>query len=188
MNFRQHNRKANQYQMKYQASHGNYRCNIYTLDHKTYLCIVHYYSKFPFVKLTDGLSVDSLIKTCKITFVKYRPLRRTISYASTNFVSEKFHNSAGTWIFIKLCPHNITIRAWTSRSMYKVLLNGPWRSVLTLIIEVYLPLLQIHSTPNDSGLPSQAALLFNRPTWGLMSKLSRPPHYLITMMIIMLPW
>ena len=45
--------------------------DIFMLNNKTYLCIVDYHRKLPIIKLTDGLSADNLIKTCKVIFAGY---------------------------------------------------------------------------------------------------------------------
>ena len=43
------------------------------------------------------------------------------------------------------------------------------------ITVIYLALLHICSTPIGPGLPSSAALLFNRSTGGILEKLNMPP-------------
>ena len=67
--------------------------DICMLNNKTYFCIVDYHSKFPVMKLMDGLSVDSVIKTCIIIFAEYTLSNKIMSDAGTNFVSEKFQES-----------------------------------------------------------------------------------------------
>ena len=75
--------------MIYKASHGKLSAEIFMLNNKTYLCIVDYHSKFQVVKLTDCLHADILIKILRL-FEEYRLLRKIMSHAGTNLVSEKF--------------------------------------------------------------------------------------------------
>ena len=56
------------------------------------LCLVHYYSKFPVVKKADGLLADDLIKAAKIVFAEFGLLKRIVSDAGTNLISDKFKN------------------------------------------------------------------------------------------------
>ena len=61
------------------------------LNNKMYLCIVGCHSKFPVLKLTDGISCDSLFRMCRIVFADHQIPRKLMLDASTNFASEKFH-------------------------------------------------------------------------------------------------
>ena len=45
--------------------------DIFMLSNKGYSSIVDYQCEFPAVKQMDGLSANSLIKTCKIIIVEY---------------------------------------------------------------------------------------------------------------------
>ena len=143
---------------------------------KTYLYVVDYQSKLSVVKQMNGLSADlsadTLIKICKITFAKCGLSRKIISDSSTNFDLEKF------WEF---CRHLNIYQAVSSS--YNHQSNG--QADMSMKLEkydietcfdtshdVYLALLQIYSTPIGPGLPSPAALMFNRPVRGPMKKLS----------------
>ena len=44
---------------------------IYTLNIKCFICIVHYHSKFPTVKRAEGLTAEQLLRCCKIVFAEY---------------------------------------------------------------------------------------------------------------------
>ena len=63
--------------------------DMFTLNDTNYLHIVDYHSKFLTVKRTEELVVDDLIKSCKITFAKYRLPRKIMSDTGTNSISEK---------------------------------------------------------------------------------------------------
>ena len=65
--------------------------DIFHFNNKNYLCIIDYNSKFLVVKELEGLSVESLINTTKIIFTKYGIPQKIMSDASTNFVSDRFH-------------------------------------------------------------------------------------------------
>ena len=66
------------------------RADIFAITNKHYLCIVDYQSRFLVIKQVNGLSVDNLIKTCKIIFAAYGLSSKLTSDAGTNLVSEKF--------------------------------------------------------------------------------------------------
>ena len=44
---------------------------MFTLHNKNYLCIVDYHSKFPVIKKTEDLLVDSLLLDCKMIFAEW---------------------------------------------------------------------------------------------------------------------
>ena len=60
------------------------------LNNKTYLCTEDYHSKFPVMKLMDGLCVDNLTKMCRIIYAGYGLPRKITSDIGTNFGSESF--------------------------------------------------------------------------------------------------
>ena len=64
--------------------------DMFTLNNKHYLCIVDYHSKFPIIRKTEDLSVDSLILTCKIIFAEYGLPKKIMSDSGSNFISDKF--------------------------------------------------------------------------------------------------
>ena len=64
--------------------------DVFHFNNKNYLCIVDYHSKFPEVKWMEGLSTDNLITTAKVIFAEYGIPYKLMSYAGTNFVSDKF--------------------------------------------------------------------------------------------------
>ena len=72
--------------------------DIITISSKHYLCIVHYYSKFPVVKQVERLEQgsgevkDNLIRTYKTIFSEFGLPGKIISDVGTNFGSEKFKN------------------------------------------------------------------------------------------------
>ena len=45
--------------------------DIFLMNNKTLLCIVDYYSKFPFSKRANGLTTDDLIRGTKLMFVEF---------------------------------------------------------------------------------------------------------------------
>ena len=63
---------------------------MFTLNNKKYICIVDYHSKFPIIKKTEDLSVDSLTLTCKIIFAEYGVTKKIMSDSGGNFISDKF--------------------------------------------------------------------------------------------------
>ena len=54
------------------------------------LCIVDYYGKFPVVKKVGSLAANDLVQMAKIIFAKYGLLKKIVSDAGTNFMSETF--------------------------------------------------------------------------------------------------
>ena len=66
--------------------------DIFMLNNKTYLCVVDYNFKFLVLKQMDGLSVESLIKKCKMIFSENAPLRRIMHGTNTNFILENFQD------------------------------------------------------------------------------------------------
>ena len=56
----------------------------------TLLCIVDYFTKFPFVKKTSDLSAESLIKSVKIVFEEVGLPEKIVLDTGTNFKSDKF--------------------------------------------------------------------------------------------------
>ena len=63
--------------------------DISSIDNNTLLCIVDYYSTFPVVKKTDGLSADAQIGVAKIVFTEYWPSRKIVSDAGIIFLSDR---------------------------------------------------------------------------------------------------
>ena len=64
--------------------------NTFTIKSNTSLCILYYYSKFPVLRKTDGLSADNLIGVVKIVFAEFGFPKKIVSDANTNFISDKF--------------------------------------------------------------------------------------------------
>ena len=65
---------------------------LFTVDNRHYLCIVHYHSKFPVIKQVGGFNTDNLIKTCMNKFSEYGLPSEIVADAGKNFISEKFEN------------------------------------------------------------------------------------------------
>ena len=63
---------------------------MFTLDNRQYLCNVDYHSKFSIVKMIKGISADSLILTCKITFAEYGVPKKIMTDSGGNVISDKF--------------------------------------------------------------------------------------------------
>ena len=61
-----------------------------TSHNRNYLCIVDYHSKFPVVKMTEDLSADSSMLTCKIIFSEYSVPKKIMSVSGGIFISNKF--------------------------------------------------------------------------------------------------
>ena len=64
------------------------RC--FPLQHKNYLCIVDYHSKFPIIKRLEGLSAENLTNTVKMIFAEHCIPHKLMSDAGTNFISDRF--------------------------------------------------------------------------------------------------
>ena len=75
----------------------------------TLLCIVDYYSKFPVVKKTNGLSADNMFGVVKILFAKFGLPKKIVSDAGTNFTSGKFRQFCRQlnieWAITSSCHH-----------------------------------------------------------------------------------
>ena len=63
---------------------------MFTLHNKNYLCIVDYNSKFPIITMMEDLSTDSLILSWKIIFFRIWLMKKIMSDAGGNFISDKF--------------------------------------------------------------------------------------------------
>ena len=55
--------------------------DLFTMNKKHYIRIIHYYKKLQVIKQFDGFNADKLIKTCKMIFAAYRLPSRIISDA-----------------------------------------------------------------------------------------------------------
>ena len=73
----------------------NYITNCSTLKNRNYLCIVDYHSRSPVVKRAEDMSIERLIITCKVIFSEYGLLKKIMSDAGGNFISDRF------WQFYK---------------------------------------------------------------------------------------
>ena len=115
-----------------------------------------------------GLSAESLITTTKIIFAEYGIPQKIMSDASTNFVSDRFHQ------FCKA----INVEQAVS-SLYHHQSNGQVEACIKLIKctfkkcaesgrDVNMALLQIHTTPLGQGLLSPATIMFGRPVCDIM--------------------
>ena len=111
------------------------------------LCITDYNSKFPVIKKLEGLSAESLIITTKIIFAKYGIPQKIMSDASTNSVSDRFH---------QFCK-SINVEQAVS-SVYHHQSNGQVEACIKFIKcmfkkcadsggDINMALLQIHTTP-----------------------------------------
>ena len=63
--------------------------NIFIIKSNTLLFIVDYYSIFPVVKKTDGLSAGNLIRAVKIVFAEFGLPKKLVSDVGMNFISDK---------------------------------------------------------------------------------------------------
>ena len=142
--------------------------DVFHFNNKNYLCVVDYHSKFPMVKILEGLSAESLIATIKIIFAKYGIPCKVMSNAITYFVSDKFQ---------KFC--NSTSVKQVVSSTYHHQSNGQVKACIKLIKQTFkkcadsggdinMALLQICTTPLGQGLPSPATLMFNQQVCGVM--------------------
>ena len=64
--------------------------DMFQLNNKNYLCVIDYHSKFPIVKKMERLSADNKISAFKVVFSEYGILKRIMSDAGSNFISEQF--------------------------------------------------------------------------------------------------
>ena len=71
-----------------------YRIFSELVKYKTLLCIVDYYSNFPFVKKVAGLSVDDLVYAIQITFAEFRLCIKITSDVETNLLQKHSGSSA----------------------------------------------------------------------------------------------
>ena len=135
-------------------------------------------------RLMDSV-LTAKLKVARPIFAEYRLLRK-ISDAGTNFVSEKcceFCRSLNTHQTVSLSyNHQSSGQAEVCIHFMKCTM----KKCFDTNNDVNPALLQIHSIPLNQGLLSPAALILNRPTRGLMTKLSKHLYYLI-IMIFLLP-
>ena len=85
-----HTRKIDQYHDIPSKPWDTVCADIFMLNNKRWFCILDHHSTFPVLRLTDGLSTDSLTITYIIIFSEYESHRKIMSDAGTNFVSERF--------------------------------------------------------------------------------------------------
>ena len=67
--------------------------DLFSLYHRTCLCIVDYHSMFPLMKKKDSLSAHSLILACKVILSECGLPRKIMSNVGGEFVSENSRNS-----------------------------------------------------------------------------------------------
>ena len=149
--------------------------NIFHFNNKNYVCIIDYHSKLPIIKRMDELSTESLISTTKVIFAEYGILHRLMSDTGPNFIFEKF---------TRFCSR-LNIKQAVS-SAYHHQNNGQVKAYIKFIKhtlekcmdsggDIYMALLQIHTTPLGQGLPSPETLLFNCPVCSVMPVIDRKP-------------
>ena len=63
--------------------------DIFTVNNKHYLCIVHYPSQISVMKQVEGCSTDNFIKSCKVISSEYSLASKIVSLTGTKFISEK---------------------------------------------------------------------------------------------------
>ena len=144
--------------------------DMFQLNNRNYICIVHYYSKFLLVQRMDGLSADSLIAAVNIIFAEYGIPHRIMSDAGSNFISEKFKN---------FC-NSLTIKQAVSSLYHQS--NRQVEACIKFIKkctdssgDMHMAVLQIRTTTLGQDLPSPAMLLFNHPVRGIMPVMDLPP-------------
>ena len=59
---------------------------MFTLNNKSYLCIVDYHSKFPIVKKAEDMSADSSILASKTIFSEFGLPKKIMSDMGDNFI------------------------------------------------------------------------------------------------------
>ena len=149
------------------------RADMFTLSNKNYLCIVDYHSKFPIIKMVDGMSPESLILASKAILSEYGSPKDNVWC--------KWHFISGTFRQIFKC---MNIEQVTSSYHHKS--NGHLEACIKFVKctmktciktngDIHIALLQVRATPLESGLPSPAMLLFNCPIQGIMPILNRIP-------------
>ena len=62
---------------------------MFSLYNQNYLCIVDFHSKFPVIKMTEGLSVDNLILACGVTSFRVWAAKEDNVRCRDNLISEK---------------------------------------------------------------------------------------------------
>ena len=149
--------------------------DVFHFNNKDYLCIVDYHSKFPGVRILEGLSAESLIAVIKVIFTEYGIPHKIMSDAGTNFVSDrfwKFCNSINVEQSVSLAYHhqsNGQVKAcikFVKCTLKKCTNSGG---------DINIALLQIHTTLLGQGLPNLATLMFNRQVCGIMPVLDWKP-------------
>ena len=123
----------------------------------------------------DNLSTDSLISACKIVIAEYGNLKRVMSDAGGNFVSEKYK-----------CFVTASNIEQAISSSYHHQSNGQVEACIKFSKctlqkccdsgnDAHVSLLQIRTMPLGQGLPSLATLLFKHPVRGIMPVINRTP-------------
>ena len=139
---------------------------------KTFLYIVDYHSKFTILKKVNSLSPHDLVQMTKLTVTKYGLLKKIISDAGTNFITETFKD---------FCRKMNTQQTITSPYQHQS--NGQVEACLKFVSlknldtnrYLCLALLQIQLMPIRAGIQSPATMLFNKPRRGLLPQMNRDP-------------
>ena len=137
--------------------------DIFSINSKHHLGIVHYHSSFWLLKEVEGFNTDNLIKACKIIFPDYGlPIKR-VSDVDTNFAFEKCQDCCGCLIM-----HHALLSSYKHQSSgqgeaYIIFIKRNMKKCFEANIDICMALLQIRSTPIKPGLPSLATLLSKRP-------------------------
>ena len=145
--------------------------DICMVNNESLLYNVDYYSKFLVMKKVKSMPAEDLIWVTKVIFAKFGLPKKLIQMWAQFFFSE--------WLK-KFCRHLNVDQAVTSS--YHNQRNGQAEACIKFIrcaikkciqnnYDVNFALLQIRSTPVNTGIPSQATLLFNRPIRVLLPQL-----------------
>ena len=142
--------------------------DVFHFNHKNYLCLVDYHSKFPVIKRLGGLSAESLITTIKVIFAKYGIPQKLMSDAGTNFVSDKF------WQFCKtINVEQAELSAFHHQSNGQVtacikFVKCMFKKCANSGSDINMALLQICTSLLGLGLLIPATVMFNRQVHGIM--------------------
>ena len=127
-------------------------------------------------KMTEDLSADCLILTCKIIFAEFGLTKKIMSDSGGNFISDKFKK------FCRSLEHRASIlviipspEQQTDGSMHQTCKVKCSKYVLILNLTHIYALLQIRSTPLGPGLPSPTTTTIHCQIRGIRPIINSPP-------------
>ncbi|CAE1286759.1 unnamed protein product [Acanthosepion pharaonis] len=136
--------------------------DIFNLNRHSYLLIVDYYSKYPFIRKLREFSSKEVIDLTKQIFAEQGVPERLISDNEPHFSSQHFKEFAKAWDFehITSSPKYPQSNGMAERCIQTI--KEAMKKAILSNRDVDMSLLCLRLTPMDHVIPSPGELLFNR--------------------------